>query len=90
MITPTAQRAIIRILKRILPRMSSDKLTVRFVDTKRSNRRYGDPVRFFLYCIASSIKAHLRGVDMGQRIQKVCYACVCVCMCRCVCVCGCV
>ncbi len=67
--TPRVQRALIRVLRRILPRMSSEKLTVRYQDTVHSRRDYSNPVLFFLFCIASSLKAHMRGNDKGVKLQ---------------------
>lgn len=70
------QRSVIRILRRILPRMNPDIVRVQFPEQQRAGRTYTNPIEFFLFCIASSLKAQIRGLDMGVKLQKVWFSAV--------------
>ena len=77
--TPRVQRALLRILGRILPRLSPDKLTVKLPVAGRWRMALanaagglGKPLPFLLFCVASTLQGRIRGVDDdGARLSGV-------------------
>ena len=68
--TPRIQRSLLSTLRRVLPRMNPDSLTVEFRDYTDSKRDYTRIPNFFFYCIASSLSTKIRINEGSLKLSR--------------------